>query len=200
MYVPVPVEGTGFTRYSLIQQSEWVKFYFYNFIPLKKAFVIWRVTLRVLLINQMQFSLVLHLLHFLVKFFKCAVNFFKKLNRFKQIKYCQLVTWQESSSKGKSVIRILIDHNRSHICHNSPLKLWGIIGPLVARPCLVADIIDGLRNVISGLECRIVNVVDVAFVMLATLWTFKANTKLKLVFECYSTMCRKVAGYDPSDG
>ena len=40
MYVPVPVEGTGFTRYSLIQQSEWVKFYFYNFIPLKKAFVI----------------------------------------------------------------------------------------------------------------------------------------------------------------
>ena len=76
MYVPVPVEGTGFTRYSLIQQSEWVKFYFYNFIPLKKAFVIWRVTLRVLLINQMQLSLVLHLLHFLVKFFKCAVKFF----------------------------------------------------------------------------------------------------------------------------
>ena len=68
----------------------------------------------------------------------------------------------------------------SHICHNSPLKFCCIIGPFVALPGLVVDGIDSLCYVISGLDQRVVDVVDVALVMLAALRKFTALLKMIL--------------------
>jgi hypothetical protein len=57
----------------------------------------------------------------------------------------------------------------THVGNDGARVSGGVIGPRPAGPRLVADGLDGLQGLGLGLECGIVNVINVAFVVLAGL-------------------------------